>query len=194
MPEVGIYIDTDPNAFATWATKNSSLVAVSTGLLNTMDKDAIEWVIGHEMAHILNGDMITMALLQWVVNTFVIFLSKIIANIVSSAVDERLSFLIYIVVDITLQILLGILASFVVMWFSRHREFKADEWSAKFVWKEKMIAGLKALQNMQNLAWTDKESMATMKISTKERTWIMRFLASHPSLDDRIANLEGKSF
>jgi heat shock protein HtpX len=194
MPEVGIYVDTDPNAFATWATKNSSLVAVSTGLLNTMDKNAIEWVIWHEMSHILNWDMVTMTLLQWILNTFVIFFARIIANIVSNIVDEKLSFLVYILVDILLQILFWILASFVIMWFSRHREYKADEWSARFVWKEKMIAWLRALQKMQNLASTDKDNLAAMKISTKERWWIMKFLASHPSLESRIENLESKSF
>jgi heat shock protein HtpX len=194
MPEVWIYIDTDPNAFATWATKNSSLVAVSTGLLTAMNKDEIEWVIGHEMSHILNWDMVTMTLLQWILNTFVIFLSRVIWNIIAQAVDEKFSTLAYYLSIILLEILFWILASLVVMWFSRHREYKADEWSAKFVWKEKMIAWLRALQKMQNLASKDKGSFASMKISTKQRWWLMKLFASHPDLEDRIVNLESKSF
>lgn len=194
MPEIWIYVDTDPNAFATWATKNSSLVAVSTGLLTTMNKDEIEWVIGHEMSHILNWDMVTMTLLQWILNTFVIFLSRLIWNLITQVVDEKFSILAYYLSIILLEILFWILASLVVMWFSRHREYKADEWSAKFVWKEKMIAWLKALQKMQNLASADKGSFASMKISTKQKWWIMKYFASHPDLEDRIANLESKSF
>jgi heat shock protein HtpX len=194
MPEVWIYLDTDPNAFATWATKNSSLVAVSTGLLTAMNKDEIEWVIGHEMSHILNWDMVTMTLLQWVLNTFVVFLSRVIWNLIAQVVDEKFSTLAYYLSIILLEILFWILASLVIMWFSRHREYKADEWSAKFVWKEKMIAWLRALQKMQNLASADKGSFASMKISTKQRWWIMKYFASHPSLEDRIANLESKSF
>jgi heat shock protein HtpX len=194
MPEVWIYSDTDPNAFATWATKNSSLVAVSTGLLTAMNKNEIEWVIGHEMSHILNWDMVTMTLLQWVLNTFVIFLSRVIWNLISQAVDEKFSILAYYLSIILLEILFWILASLVVMWFSRHREYKADEWSAKFVWKEKMIAWLRSLQKMQNLASDDKGSFASMKISTKQKWWIMKYFASHPDLESRIMNLENKNF
>jgi len=190
MPEVGIYESTDPNAFATWATKNSSLVAVSTGLLDAMNKDAIEWVIAHEMTHILNGDMVTMTLLQWLINTFVIFFAKIIANIASSFVDEEKASLVRIVADIFFQLILWIFASLIVMRFSRYREFKADEGSARFVWKQKMIAWLKALQNMQNLAMWDDEKMATMKISTKSKSGIMALFSSHPDLEDRIQALE----
>lgn len=194
MPEVGIYNDNDPNAFATWATKNSSLVAVSTGLLSMMNKEEIEWVVAHEMAHILNWDMITMTLLQWVINTFVIFASRVIWNIVSNMVDEKIATLVYFLVSIILEIVFGILASIIVMWFSRHREYRADEWSAIYVWKNKMIAGLKALQRMQNLAGSDKEELAVMKISTKNKSWLSRLFSSHPDLEDRIANLESKSF
>ena len=193
MPEVGIYKDTDPNAFATGATKNSSLVAVSTWLLTAMNKEEIEWVIGHEMAHILNWDMVTMALLQWVLNTFVVFLSRVIWNILAQVVDEELSTLVYYASAIILEFIFGLIASMIAMWFSRHREYRADEWSARFVWKEKMIAWLRALQKMQAIAWTDKESFAEMKISSKWKWGIMRLFSTHPELEDRIANLEAKS-
>jgi len=189
MPEVWFYNSDEPNAFATWASKNSSLVAVSSWLLEMMDKDAIEWVIWHEMSHVLNGDMVTMALLQWVLNTFVVFISRILANIISNSVDEKLSPLAYMLVNILLQILFGILASLVAMKFSRYREFRADAWSAKFVWKEKMIAWLEALKRMQKLASADNVQLATMKISTKWRHWLLALFSSHPDLDDRIKAL-----
>lgn len=194
MPEVWVYESADPNAFATWATKNSSLVAVSTGLLDLMNKDEIEWVIGHEMAHILNWDMVTMTLLQWVVNTFVVFLSRVLANIFDNVTDGKFWTLWYILVSIVLEICFGILASLIVMGFSRHREFRADEGSAIFVWKQKMIAWLRALQKMQNIASGDNESLATMKISTHKRWGIMALFSSHPDLEDRIKNLESKVF
>ncbi len=191
MPEVGIYEDNEPNAFATGATKNSSLVAVSTGLLNMMDEDAVEWVIGHEMAHILNGDMVTMTLLQGVVNTFVIFFAKILSNIASQFVDEDIAGIVRFVVDIALQILFGVLASVITMWFSRYREFKADAGSAKFVGKEKMIAGLQALKNMQdNMHSENSGKFATMQISTKKSGGFMKLFSSHPDLGDRIKALE----
>lgn len=194
MPEVWVYESADPNAFATWATKNSSLVAVSTGLLDLMNKDEIEWVIGHEMAHILNWDMVTMTLLQWVVNTFVVFLSRVLANIFDNVTDGKFWTLWYILVSIVLEICFWILASLIVMGFSRHREFRADEGSAIFVWKQKMIAWLRALQKMQNIASGDNESLATMKISTHKRWGIMVLFSSHPDLEDRIKNLESKVF
>ncbi len=194
IPEVWVYEDSDPNAFATWATKNSSLVAVSTGLLELMNKDEIEWVIAHEMAHILNGDMVTMTLLQWVVNTFVVFLSRILANIFDNVTDGKFGALWYFLVNIILQILLWILASLITMAFSRYREYRADEGSAKFVWKEKMIAWLRALQKMQNLASPDSSELATMKISTKSKGGFLQYFSSHPDLADRIRNLESKSF
>ncbi|QFR39303.1 protease HtpX [Candidatus Gracilibacteria bacterium 28_42_T64] len=190
MPEVGIYKDMDPNAFATGATKNSSLVAVSTGLLESMDEAAIEGVVAHEMAHILNGDMVTMTLLQGVLNTFVIFFARVVANIISNFLDEELSWLAYYGVVILLEIIFGIFASIIVMAFSRHREFKADEGSAKFVGKEKMIAGLQALKKMQHLAGGEKSKLASMKISTKKKGGIMALFSSHPDLDDRIKKLE----
>ena len=192
MPEVWFYLSDDANAFATWYSKNNSLVAVSTKLLDIMDKNEIEWVIGHEMAHILNGDMITMTLLQWIVNTFVIFLSRTIANIVSQLVDEKLSWLVYFITTIALEIIFWILASLIVMWFSRKREFRADEWSVKFLWKERMVSALKALKRMEDFAPSNKNNYSTMQISTKTEWGFKRFFMSHPAIDERIKNLESK--
>lgn len=197
MPEVWIYESSDPNAFATWATKNSSLVAVSTWLLNTMSKDEIEWVIWHEMAHILNGDMVTMTLLQWVLNTFVVFFSRIIAWIADKFLsgDEENSWpsWTYYLISFFMEMILWILASLIAMKFSRYREFRADEGSAKFLWKEKMISALQALKRMQELASWDDSKLATMKISTKHRWWIFALFSSHPDLDDRIESLRNLS-
>jgi heat shock protein HtpX len=190
MPEVWIYNDEEPNAFATWMTKNNSLVAVSTWLLESMENDAIEWVIWHEMSHIINWDMVTMTLLQWILNTFVIFFARIVSNIISNALDEKLSRLAYFTINIILQIVFWLLASLIAMKFSRNREFKADAGSAIFVWKEKMIAWLKALKNAQMITSYDKSNLATMKISNKKRTWIFSLLSSHPDLDTRINALE----
>lgn len=197
-PEVWIYESPEPNAFATWATKNSSLVAVSTWLLDLMNEDEIEWVIAHEMAHILNWDMVTMTLLQWIINTFVIFISRILASFISSALksnDEESSWAdwVYFVVSIVLEIIFSFLASILVMWFSRYREFRADEWSAKFVWKAKMILALKRLQKLEYAMVTDdSDKLATMKIGSKKRWWIFALFSSHPDLEDRIRNLEEK--
>lgn len=190
MPEVWIYDSNEPNAFATWMTKNSSLVAVSSWLLSAMDNWAIQWVIGHEMSHILNWDMVTMTLLQWVLNTFVIFFARIVANIISNSVDEKLSPLVYMLVNILLQIMFGILASLIAMKFSRYREFRADAWSARFLGKEKMIAWLEALKRMQSIASSDDSKLATMKISTKWKSGFMAMFSSHPNLDDRINALK----
>lgn len=194
MPEVWIYESADPNAFATGPSKNKSLVAVSSWLLDLMNKEEIEWVIGHEMAHILNWDMVTMTLLQWVLNTFVVFISRILANIFDNVTDWKFWALWYFLVNLVLQIVLWLFASLIAMWFSRHREFRADEGSAIYVWKQKMIAWLKALQKMQNIAAEDKWSLATMQISTKKRNWFMMLFSSHPDLEDRIKNLEEKIF
>ncbi len=185
MPEVWFYQSAEPNAFATWASKNKSLVAVSSWLLDLMDKDAIEWVIGHEMAHVLNGDMVTMTLLQWVLNTFVIFFARVAAEFIRSR-NENLGWLAYFGIVILLEIIFGILASLITMWFSRHREFRADEWSARYVGKNKMIAWLEALKNMKNMASDDQSKFATMKISTKGKSWLRALFSTHPDLDDRI--------
>lgn len=190
MPEVGIYASKDPNAFATGPSKNKSLVAVSTGLLNHMNEKEIEWVVAHEMAHILNWDMVTMTLIQWVMNTFVIFFARIIAEIVNSRTDGKLWGFWYMATYIGLQLVLGILASIVVMKFSRWREFHADGWSAKYVGKEKMIAALESLKRLQDIAPKNNTKMSTMQINTQTSSWFKKLFMSHPPLEERIKYLE----
>lgn len=197
MPEVWIYQSAEANAFATGATKNKSLVAVSSGLLDLMNEKEIKWVIWHEMSHIFSWDMVTMVLLQWVINTFVIFLSRVIANIVDSYFskdDNSGPSWIYYITSIVLDLVLWMLASTIVMWFSRYREYKADEWSARLVWKENMISWLEALKKMINKASDDKSKLATMKISTKRKSWLMALFSSHPDLDLRIEHLRNYNY
>ncbi len=189
MPEVWIYKSDDINAFATWASKNSSLVAVSTGLLDKMTQDEIEWVVGHEMAHILNWDMVTMTLLQWILNTFVIFFARILANVFNNVTDGKFWMLGYYGVVILLEIVFWILASIIAMWFSRYREYKADAWSAVYLWKDKMIKALEALKKIKDFPPVDNK-FASMKISGRRKWWFMRLFSSHPDLDDRIRALE----
>lgn len=190
MPEVGFYESQDPNAFATGATKNSSLVAVSSGLLNMMNEQEIEGVVAHEMAHILNGDMVTMTLLQWVMNTFVIFFARILAEALNKYTDGKMGALGYTFTYLALQIVLGLFASVVIMAFSRYREFKADEGSSRFVGREKMIAALESLKNMKELAPKDGGKMATMQINTQTVWGFKKLFMSHPPLEERIAYLE----
>lgn len=191
MPEVAMYESPEPNAFATGMTKNSALVAVSSGLLENMTQDEVEAVLGHEVAHIANGDMVTMALLQGVMNAFVIFFAKIIANIVDnifrSQDDEEggMSW-VFIVVDLVMNIVLGILASMVTAWFSRKREFHADSGGAFLSSQQKMIAALRRLSTMQPGVLPDQ--MAAFGISSAG-TLSMLF-HTHPPLEDRIAALE----
>ena len=192
MPEVGVYESAEPNAFATGATKNSSLVAVSTGLLNVMNNDEIEGVVGHEMAHILNGDMVTLTLIQGVANAFVIFLSQIIARAIDAFLsrdgDSGLGWLAYNGVYLVLQLVFGFLASIVINWFSRQREYRADLGGAKYTSKQKMIAGLKKLQNITKHEATEQDKkMAAFMISEPETDSVF---STHPSLDNRIAALE----
>jgi len=190
IPEVGVYNSEDPNAFATWMSKNNSLVAVSTGLLNSMDKWAIQWVVAHEMSHILNWDMVTMTLLQWVLNTFVVFIARIVTNLIASRLWDWLWNIAYIAINFLLQIVFWALASILAMKFSRYREFRADEGSARFVGKDKMIAGLMALKKMQPVMVEADDNLSAMKISSKSKSWIMTLFSSHPDLDERIKNIE----
>ncbi len=191
MPEVGYYESSEPNAFATGASKNSSLVAVSTWLLETMTKDEIEGVVGHEMAHVLNGDMVTLTLIQWVMNTFVIVASNILARVVSGFLakdNENVSALTYNLIYFVLQIGLGFLASFVVMYFSRIREYRADLGWAQYTSKTKMIAGLRRLKMM-----TEKMREETQKNGQMTAFMITEpdsMFSTHPSLDNRIKALE----
>lgn len=197
MPEVGIYESPEVNAFATGATKNSSLVAVSSGLIEKMQPDEIEGVVAHEMAHILNGDMVTMTLLQGIINAFVIFLSRAIAHIVSLSgrrEGEGSNTLVYFLVTIVLEILLGLLGSIIVMAYSRRREFAADFGSATFVGKTKMVHALQALQKIHetNIAIPGDPKLAALKIDGKTSGFLHLF-ASHPSLEERIQRLNSSS-
>lgn len=186
MPEVGIYDSPEVNAFATGPGKNNSLVAVSTGLLGSMSPDEIEGVLAHEVAHIQNGDMVTMTLLQGVVNTFVIFLSRIAAWIVGRFINEELSWIVQFILILVFQVIFSILGSFVVMAFSRHREFRADAGAAALAGKGKMIAALERLQMHSGKVDTHQPAYATMKISGGA---VFALLSSHPPLEARIAAL-----
>lgn len=191
MPDVGIFDSADPNAFATGANKNASLVAVSTGLLHNMNQDEVEAVLGHEIAHIANGDMVTLTLIQGVVNTFVIFLSRIVAGIITNAlqgdddndapVENSGTFFI---VSFILQIVFGFLASMIVAWFSRQREFRADEGGAQLAGKSKMIGALQALQN-QHATEDLPGNLAAFGIAGG----VANLFSTHPPLEVRIEAL-----
>ncbi|MDO5357543.1 MAG: protease HtpX [Conchiformibius sp.] len=185
-PEVAIYDSPEMNAFATGASKNNSLVAVSTGLLSGMTRDEVEAVLAHEMAHVGNGDMVTLTLIQGVVNTFVVFFAKIIAGFLTSSDDEgeENGGWAYFAVNMVLQILFGFLASLITMWFSRQREYRADAGAAKLVGAPKMIA---ALQRLQGHGSDLPQDMAAMGISSAEKDSLW---STHPSLDNRIARLQ----
>ena len=185
MPEVAIYHSPEPNAFATGASKNNSLVAVSTGLLENMTRDEVEAVLAHEMAHVGNGDMVTLTLIQGVVNTFVVFLSRLISNMVATNDRGETSGGMYFIVSMVLQLLFGFLASFIVMWFSRQREYRADAGAAKLVGAPKMIA---ALQRLKGETSALPKEMTAMGIASEAKDSL---LATHPSLDNRIARLKG---
>jgi heat shock protein HtpX len=188
MPEVGIYESPEVNAFATGPSKSRSLVAVSSGLLRSMQRDEVEGVLAHEVSHIGNGDMVTMTLIQGVVNAFVIFFARVIASLLRSAVDERMSGVVYFMTVIVLQIVLGLLGSVVVAWFSRAREFRADAGAATLAGRGKMIAALQRLQQNTKMIETDHPALATLKISGG-RSW-MALLSTHPPLEVRIAALQ----
>lgn len=190
MPTVAIYYSDDINAFATGAKRNDALVAVSSGLLDNMTRDEAEAVVAHEISHVANGDMVTMALMQGVVNTFVIFISRMIAGAISGTSDNEEgesggSFITYFIVSSILEIVFGLLASILTMWFSRHREFKADAGSAKLVGKEKMIAALERLKvsHESNL----EGSLMAFGINGKKS--LSEFFMTHPPLEKRIEAL-----
>jgi heat shock protein HtpX len=195
-PEVGIYDSPEVNAFATGPSKSRSLVAVSTGLLRGMRREEAEAVLAHEVSHIGNGDMVTMTLIQGVVNAFVMFASTVIANIVRNAMqgnrDDRGGgggYVIEFMVRMVLQVAFGILGGMVVAWFSRAREFRADAGAAALSGRQGMIAALRRLQTTQQLVDTSEPELATMKISSGGHRWMM-LLSTHPPLEDRIAALE----
>lgn len=188
MPEVAVFNSPEVNAFATGMTKNSSLVAVSTGLLNAMTKDEAEAVLAHEVSHIANGDMVTLTLIQGVVNTFVMFLSRVIGYTVDKVVfkTERGTGPAFFITMIIAELVLGVLASIIVMWFSRQREFRADAGAAKLSSRNKMIAALERLQAQHEPSVLPKQ-MAAFGISGGGG--FAKLFSSHPSLDDRIAAL-----
>ena len=190
MPEVGIYESPEINAFATGPTKKRSLVAVSSGLLNNMDRNEVEGVIGHELSHIANGDMVTMVLIQGMVIAFAMFLSRVISYFVSTMVKEEMEYLVRFVLTIVLDIVFTILGSIIVAYFSRKREFAADFGSAKLAGKAKMIASLQALQRAVNAPADPRGAgMASLKISNNKKGFLHLF-STHPALEDRIAALE----
>ncbi|EOY5381448.1 protease HtpX [Cronobacter dublinensis] len=198
MPQVAIYHAPDINAFATGARRDASLVAVSTGLLQNMSRDEAEAVIAHEISHIANGDMVTMTLIQGVVNTFVIFISRIIAQVAAGFLGNRDEGeesngnpLIYFAVATVLELVFGILASIITMWFSRYREFHADAGSAKLVGREKMIAALQRLKTSYEPQ--EASSMIAFCINGKSKSLSELFL-THPPLDKRIEALRSGEY
>jgi heat shock protein HtpX len=189
MPEVAIYDSPEVNAFATGMNKNNALVAVSTGLLRSMNRDEAEAVLGHEVSHVANGDMVTLALIQGVVNTFVMFLSRVIGHTVDRVVfkNEEGHGPAFFVTMIVAEVILGILASIIVMWFSRQREFRADRGGANLAGRNKMIAALQALQRAHPAPLPDK--MAAFGISGGVGGGIKRLFMTHPPLEERIEAL-----
>tara|TARA_R110000744_G_scaffold2953_3_gene11718 strand:+ start:5322 stop:6179 length:858 start_codon:yes stop_codon:yes gene_type:complete len=188
MPEVGIFVHASPNAFATGWNKNNALVAVSTGLLESMTQSEVEAVLAHEISHVANGDMVTMTLIQGVLNTFVVFLSRVIGHVVDRVVFkvERGHGPAFWIVSIISQVILGILASMIVMWFSRYREFRADAGGASLAGRSNMIAALKRLKQNQD-APPMPEEMAAFAISAGK---VQKLFSSHPPLDKRIEALQ----
>ncbi|MEX2207983.1 MAG: protease HtpX [Myxococcota bacterium] len=189
MPEVGIFDSPQPNAFATGARKNSALVAVSTGLLRSMNREEVDAVLGHEISHVANGDMVTLTLIQGVLNTFVIFLSRILGGIIDKAVfrSERDHGPGYFLTVIALQILFGILASVIVYWFSRQREFRADAGGAKLAGRTNMISALERLKAGQPAPLPDQ--LGAFGIAGGGKA-LSRLFMTHPPLEERISRLQ----
>lgn len=187
MPEVGVFNTPEPNAFATGASKNNALVAVSTGLLQRMNQDEIEAVVGHEISHVANGDMITLTLIQGVVNTFVYFLASIIGHVVDRAVfrSEDGRGMGYFITQMVAQIVLSFLATMIVMWFSRWREFHADKGGARLAGRQKMINALRALQGSS--AETIPAEFQAFAINGGG---LSRLFSSHPPIEERIQALQ----
>ncbi len=190
-PEVAIYDSPDINAFATGANRNKALVAVSTGLIGRLQRGELEAVLGHEVSHVANGDMVTLSLIQGVVNTFVIFFSRIIGFFVDRLIfrTERGYGPGFFIASIVAQIILGILASTIVMWFSRRREFRADQGGARLAGRQNMINALERLRRAHEPAALP-ESMRAMGISSSRATGLKRLFMSHPPLEERIAALK----
>lgn len=195
VPEIGIFNSPSPNAFATGSSKNNSLVALSTGLVESMNKDEIEAVIGHEMSHVANGDMVTLSLIQGIINAFVIFFSRVIGHFVDRVIlkNERGYGIGYFFTVIFAQVILGILASTIVCWFSRRREFRADFGGAQLTSKEAMISSLRTLEKMSAAKLPDQ--MLAFGISNQGNSQTLRKLFStHPPIRERILALENTNF
>ncbi|AWL11815.1 Protease HtpX [Saliniradius amylolyticus] len=188
MPEVAMYRSADMNAFATGASRNNALVAVSTGLMESMSRDEVEAVLAHEVSHIANGDMVTMTLLQGILNTFVIFLARVVANVISSAMrgnNEQgggMGFFAYMATVFVLEMVFGLIASIIVMAFSRFREYRADAGSANLVGKQKMIAALERLK----LSQESKLDGTLAAFGIRGRHSVSELFLSHPPLEKRI--------
>jgi heat shock protein HtpX len=190
MPEVGIFDSPDPNAFATGANKNNALVAVSTGLLNNMRRNEVEAVLGHEVSHVANGDMVTLTLIQGVMNTFVFFLARVIGFFVDKVLlkNERGTGVGYFVTVMVAQLVLGILAGMIVAWFSRKREFRADEGGAQLAGTNSMVGALEALRRVHSPTALPEKMQAFGIRSGPPQGWQKLFM-SHPPLEERIAAL-----
>jgi heat shock protein HtpX len=190
MPEVAVYPAPDINAFATGMRRNNSLVAVSAGLLRALSRDEVEGVLGHEISHVANGDMVTLALIQGVVNTFVIFLSRVVGHFVDRVVfrTQRGHGPAFLVTTLLAQLVFGVLATIIVMWFSRQREFRADAGSAALEGREKMIAALKRLQK-EVTPQPLPDQMAAFGISGFSGSGIRKLFMTHPALEERIEAL-----
>ena len=189
MPEVGYFESPEPNAFATGARRNSALVVVSTGLMNRMNRSEVEAVLGHEISHVANGDMVTLTLIQGVVNTFVFVASRVIGDVVDRVVfrNERGHGPAFWVTTMIAELVLAFLATMVVMWFSRQREFRADAGGARLAGRNNMIGALEALKRSQPAALPDR--MAAFGIAGGMGQGLRRLFMSHPALDERIAAL-----
>lgn len=200
MPEVAVYESPDVNAFATGPTRSNSLVAVSTGLLNRMNKQELRGVLGHEIAHIANGDMVTMTLIQGIVNAFVMFLARAIAFAITSAgqrdEEERSSPFAYYAIQMVLEIVFMILGSMVVAWFSRYREYRADQGGARIAGNSNMIMALQRLQKTFDVNVADVQepsSVQALKISTRPNRFLSLF-STHPPLEERIERLQKAAY
>lgn len=193
VPEVGVYQSSDPNAFATGPTKSRALVAVSTGLLQRMNRAEVEGVIAHEVAHIANGDMVTMTLVQGVVNAFVMFFARVLAWSASQLVDEEKRGWVNLIAVIVFEIAFSILGMFVVSAFSRMREYRADAGGAQLVGKAKMVAALQSLQRTMHADPMEPEShqaVAAFKIASTKKRGLLALISTHPPLEERIRRLQ----
>jgi heat shock protein HtpX len=198
MPEVGFYRSDEVNAFATGPSKNNSLVAVSTGLLDRLDKESVRGVLGHEIAHIANGDMVTMTLIQGVVNAFVMFFARIAAFAVENMLrgdDEEggLGFFAHIMVVMAFEVAFGLIGSTITCAFSRWREYRADQGGARFAGRQNMISALERLQSASELVDTKQKAFASMKIAGAPKG-LAAFFLTHPPLESRIARLKDMTY